>query len=135
MGFEPIAIVGRGCVVPDALDPDTFWENILAGRASLSAVPPDRWRLPARWALGDAADHTDRTWSDVGGYVRGFKEIFDPNGFAVTPAEIAGLDPLFLWVLHGARAALREAGQAGPLPRGGLVIGNLSFPSAGMARF
>jgi acyl transferase domain-containing protein/3-hydroxymyristoyl/3-hydroxydecanoyl-(acyl carrier protein) dehydratase len=135
MGFEPIAIVGRGCILPDALDPDTFWANVLAGRVSLSTVPPDRWRLPRRWALGDAADHVDKTWSDVGGYVRGFENVFDPNGFAVDPGEIAGLDPLFLWVLHGARAALREAGQNGPLERGGLVIGNLRFPCASMARF
>lgn len=51
MHVEPIAVVGRGCVLPGALDPDTFWENIAAGRVSLSAAPADRWRLPrpGRW--------------------------------------------------------------------------------------
>ncbi|MDX6329942.1 MAG: hypothetical protein QOI83_2325, partial [Streptomycetaceae bacterium] len=134
MGFEPIAIVGRGCVFPDALDPDTFWDNIAAGRCSLSPVPDGRWRLPHRWAMGTVDDHLDRSWTDVGGYVRGFDTAFDPNGFLVDPEQIMSLDPLFHWVLDGTRQALREAGHDGPLPHAGLVLGNLSYPtSAGTA--
>ncbi|GHH45422.1 polyketide synthase [Streptomyces candidus] len=129
MGFEPIAIVGRGCVFPDALDPDAFWDNVAAGRCSLSAVPDGRWRLPHQWALGSVDDHLDRTWTDVGGYVRGFEPAFDPSGFLVAPEEIAGLDPLFHWVLYAARQALREAGHDGPSPRAGMVMGNLSYPT------
>ncbi|MEU5715849.1 beta-ketoacyl synthase N-terminal-like domain-containing protein [Streptomyces sp. NPDC020403] len=130
MTFEPIAVVGRGCVLPGALDPDTFWENIAAGRTSLSAAPADRWRLPHRWAMGSVDDHLDRTWTDVGGYVEGFESVFDPSGFRVAPERITSLDPLFHWVLYGARQALAEAGRTGPLPRGGLVLGNLSYPTA-----
>ncbi|MFE2283325.1 beta-ketoacyl synthase N-terminal-like domain-containing protein [Streptomyces sp. NPDC059443] len=134
MGFEPIAIVGRGSVFPDALDPDTFWDNIAARRCSLSPVPDGRWRLPHQWAMGTVEDHLDRTWTDVGGYVRDFESVFDPNGFLVAPEEILGLDPLFHWVLYGARQALREAGHDGPSARAGLVLGNLSIPtSAGSA--
>ncbi|MFF9689624.1 beta-ketoacyl synthase N-terminal-like domain-containing protein [Streptomyces sp. NPDC014623] len=134
MGFDPIAIVGRGCVLPDALDPDAFWDNVAARRCSLTPVPDGRWRLPHRWAMGTAGDHLDRTWNDVGGYVRDFGGVFDPTGFHVTPEEILGLDQLFHWVLYGARQALREAGQEGPSPRAGLVLGNLSYPtSTGMA--
>ena len=111
MGQEPIAIVGRGCVVPDACDPDTFWENIAAGRCSLSSI-------------------------EDGGCVRGFDEAFDARGFTVSAEEIMVLDPLYRWVLHAARQALREAGRgSGPLPGAGLVLGNLSYPSAGLARF
>lgn len=136
MPFEPIAIVGRGCVLPDALTPGAFWDNILAGQHSISAVPEDRWRLHRSWALGPAGTAAaDRTWTDAGGYVRGFEEAFDPHGFAVGPDEIAGLDPLFRWVLHAGREALREAGHDGPAPRAGLVMGNLSFPSAGLASY
>ncbi|MDT0609142.1 polyketide synthase [Streptomyces lancefieldiae] len=134
MGFEPIAVVGRGCVLPDALDPDTFWDNIRARRCSLSPVPEGRWRLPHRWAMGTVDDHRDRTWTDVGGYVRGFESVFDPNGFLVAPERILTLDPLFHWVLHGARQALGESGYEGPRERAGLVLGNLSYPtSAGSA--
>ncbi|MFF1463198.1 beta-ketoacyl synthase N-terminal-like domain-containing protein [Streptomyces sp. NPDC058330] len=130
MQFEPIAVVGRGCVLPDALDPDTFWDNIAVGRTSLSAVPEGRWRLPRRWAMGSVDDHRDRTWTDTGGYVRGFESVFDPGGFRIAPERILSLDPLFHWVLYGVRQALTEAGREGPLPRAGLVLGNLSYPTS-----
>ncbi|WP_267893392.1 beta-ketoacyl synthase N-terminal-like domain-containing protein, partial [Streptomyces kebangsaanensis] len=135
MEFEPIAVVGRGCVLPDALDPDTFWDNIAAGRTSLSAVPEGRWRLPRHWAMGPVDDHLDRTWTDVGGYVRGFESVFDPSGFRIAPERILSLDPLFHWVMYGVRQALTEAGREGPLPRAGLVLGNLSYPTPSGAAF
>lgn len=135
MDFEPIAVVGRGCVLPGALDPDTFWANIAAGRTSLSPAPAGRWRVPRRWVMGSVDDCADRTWTEVAGYVEGFESVFDPRGFAVGPQEISGLDPLFHWVLYGARQALAEAGRSGPLPRGGLVLGNLSYPTQTGAAF
>jgi acyl transferase domain-containing protein/3-hydroxymyristoyl/3-hydroxydecanoyl-(acyl carrier protein) dehydratase len=104
---EPVAIVGRGCVVPGALDPDSFWRTVAAGHRSVH-----------------------------GGYgrVHGFDEVFDPHGFAVDPDRIVGLDPLFRWVLHAGRQALAEAGRPGPHPGAGLVLGNLSYPTAGLSR-
>ncbi|NED15559.1 polyketide synthase [Streptomyces sp. SID9124] len=135
MDFEPIAVVGRGCVLPGALDPDTFWANIAAGRTSLSAAPAGRWRIPRPQVMGSAGDSVDRTWSEIGGYVEGFESVFDPGGFAMAPEEIRALDPLFHWVLYGARQALTEAGRLGPLPRGGLVLGNLSYPTESGAAF
>ena len=111
MEQEPIAIVGRGCVVPGALDPDTFWENIAAGRCHLD---------PA----------------SGGGIVRDFGASFDATGFALDAEEIIGLDPLYQWVLHAARQALREAGHAAARRSdAGLVLGNLSYPSAGLVSF
>ncbi|MET8569202.1 beta-ketoacyl synthase N-terminal-like domain-containing protein [Streptomyces sp. NPDC004783] len=135
MSFEPIAVVGRGCVLPGALDPDTFWENIAAGRSSLSPAPEGRWRLPRERAMGRVGDHLDRTWTDVGGYVRDFESVFDPSGFRIPPEDIVSLDPLFHWVLYGVRQALAEAGREGPLPRAGLVLGNLLYPTAGGAEY
>ncbi|MFE1242096.1 beta-ketoacyl synthase N-terminal-like domain-containing protein [Streptomyces tendae] len=135
MRFEPIAIVGRGCVLPGALDPDGFWENIAAGRTSLTAAPEGRWRLPRHRVMGTVDDHLDRTWTDIGGYVEGFESVFDPEGFLVPPERIATLDPLFHWVLHGVRQALTEAGRTTPLGRGGLILGNLSYPTSTGAAF
>ena len=66
------------------------------------------------------------------GYVRDFALAAD--GFAMSAAELRGLDPLFHWLLHASRQALNDAGLD-KRDRTGAVIGNLSFPSAGMAHF
>ncbi|HET6532600.1 MAG TPA: beta-ketoacyl synthase N-terminal-like domain-containing protein, partial [Actinoplanes sp.] len=124
-GFEPIAIVGRGCVLPGALDPEQFWNNLASGRVDLDAVRPEDWRLPPD-ALGAGA---------TAGLVRGFPEVFDPEDFAAGTGEVAAYDPALQWVLHAGRAALREAGDRARPARTGLVLGNLGYPSRGLAAY
>ncbi|WP_437653002.1 beta-ketoacyl synthase N-terminal-like domain-containing protein [Sorangium sp. So ce1182] len=148
--FEPIAIVGRGCVLPGALHPAALWDNVLAGRDLVSAAPDGRWRLSRERALAheprgprdlrDLRDVKDRAWSDRGGYVTGFDERFrrvlagDPFPRRGGPPEaLLALDPLFQWVLYAGREALREAGHEGRSDRAGAVLGNLSFPSSAMS--
>jgi len=135
-GPAPIAIVGQSCVLPGALNPEQLWAHIEAGRDLLTATPSDRWRIDRDLILfPQQREPRDATWSDRGGYVEGFEPVFDPTGFAVGAEALLSLDPLFHFVLHGAREALRDAGhdteRAGP--RVGAVIGNLSFPSASLA--
>lgn len=133
--FPPIAVVGQSCVLPGALDPRAFFAAILAGRDLLSRAPEGRWGIEPRRILSElAGEGHDVAWSDRGGYVAGFEEVFDPAGFLIPPEEIAGLDPLFHWTLHGVREALRDAGHEGEDPRAGLVMGNLSFPSSSLSR-
>ncbi len=149
MTFEPIAIVGRSCVLPGAFSPDELWRVVSEGRDVLTPVPEGRWRLRPELALA-AAEETgragvresrtaDRTVSDRGGYVSGFERVFDPTGFEVPERDIQALDPLFHWVLHTAREALRDAFGGLPVEavraRTGLILGNLSFPTDSMARF
>jgi acyl transferase domain-containing protein/3-hydroxymyristoyl/3-hydroxydecanoyl-(acyl carrier protein) dehydratase len=122
--FPPIAVVGRGCVLPGALDPGQFWDNIGHGRVSIGPVEPEDWRLPPGHTVAATA-----------GLVRGFDEVFEPAGFRLDADEVALFDPALRWVLHAGRAALREAGRDGPLPRAGLVLGNLGFPSRGLAAY
>lgn len=118
MTFPPIAIVGRGCVLPGANDPETFWANIVGGRCSLAPVPDGYWPQSRERILGDG---TDRSCTDVAGVVSG-----------LGPSLI---DPVFDWTLAAARAALREAGRSGAQPRAGLIMGSLSFPSRGLDRY
>lgn len=124
-GFEPIAIVGRGCVLPGALSPEQFWNNIASGRVDLDAVRPEDWRLPPA-SLGGGK---------TAGLVRGFTEAFDPAGFAATAEEVAAYDPALQWVLHAGRAALQEAGDHVRPARTGLVLGNLGYPSRSLAAY
>ncbi len=140
MPFAPIAIVGRSCVLPGALDPSSLWELVAAGRDLVRPAPEGRWGLEKTEVLRDPRGPApDGAWSDRGGYVSGFEAVWDPAGFAVGAKELEGLDPLAHWVLHTAREALRDAGdgRVGSVarPRTGAVFGNLGFPSEGMAAF
>ncbi|MEO5727175.1 MAG: polyketide synthase, partial [Byssovorax sp.] len=137
MTFEPIAIVGQACALPGALTPEALWANVLRGESAVTSPPEGRWRLPAWHAMGTPGAQEERAWSDAGGYVRGFESVFDPSGLRVPEAGLRALDPVFQWTLHTARTALRSAGMAEhePSARAGLVLGNLSFPSASMSRY
>ncbi|MFV8749676.1 beta-ketoacyl synthase N-terminal-like domain-containing protein [Nannocystaceae bacterium ST9] len=134
-----IAIVGRACVLPGALSPEQLWQAVAEARDLVGPVDEGRWRLAPSEALcrPDQPDG-DRSWTDRGGYVRGFEGVWDPEGFAVPASELAGLDPSFHWLLHTARAALADAGDdrrgAVARPRVGAVFGNLGFPSSGMSQ-
>lgn len=135
MPFEPIAIVGRGCVLPDAPSPEAFWRNVIARRVSLGPVPQDRWGVPVSLATASAPGNAEHTNAGIGGVVHGFEDAFDPTGYALAPPEILRLDPLFQWVLHAGRQALSEAGAPAVAPtRAGLVLGNLSYPSTAAVR-
>jgi acyl transferase domain-containing protein/3-hydroxymyristoyl/3-hydroxydecanoyl-(acyl carrier protein) dehydratase len=133
MGVEPIAIVGQSCTLPGALTPQALWANVLAGTSSIASVPAGRWGVPHDRIMGTVAQSADRTWSDKGGYISGFQ--FDATGTAVPAEHLRALDPLFQLTLQGVRDALRSADCEGPHPGTGLVLGNLSFPSAAMAQF
>lgn len=140
MAFEPIAIVGQSCLLPDASTPAALWANVLARRDSLGNAPAGRWRMPRAEALRQPAGERqvqdpDTAWHDVGGYVRDFDRVFDAGGFLLERDHIQALDPLFQWTLHGVREALRDAGRERADARSALIMGNLSFPSAQMARF
>jgi acyl transferase domain-containing protein/3-hydroxymyristoyl/3-hydroxydecanoyl-(acyl carrier protein) dehydratase len=123
--FEPIAVVGRGCVLPGALSPGQFWTNLVSGAVDVGPVRPEDWRLPPG-SLGAGA---------TAGLVRGFTEVFDPGGFAADAGEVAAYDPALQWVLHAGRAALREAGDHTRPERAGLILGNLGYPSRSLAAY
>ncbi len=138
--FEPIAIVGQSCVLPGAPDPEALWQAVAAGEDLVSTAPEGRWGLSSDSALTqDPADSADRAWSDRGGYVHGWEQQLE--GILATDPfdrhsgdQVRSLDPLFQWVLHTGRTALRQAGRSAQ-HRVGAIFGNLSFPSSAMSRF
>ena len=135
MPFRPIAIVGRACVLPGALNPEQLWQAIANGRDLVTNAPAGRWRVDPKVKL-TTAEHPDpdRAWSDRGGYVHGFESVWNPQGFAVDAAELEGLAPLVAWTLHCAREA-RKGCHTDPKQRVGAVFGNLGFPSERMAAY
>ncbi|MCV7441819.1 3-hydroxyacyl-[acyl-carrier-protein] dehydratase FabA [Mycobacterium paraense] len=136
MAFEPIAIVGQGCVLPGGLSPGELWQTVHHGRDVLGSPQPGYWGVSAAHVIRDEANDAlpDHAWSDRGGYVRGFGEIFDPGRFLLSADQFRGLDPLCLWALEAARQALESAGwRPGEVPgAAGVVLGNLSYPTTSM---
>ena len=136
MPFSPIAIVGRSCVLPQALSPAALWELVVQGKVATSQTPAGRWGVRPDLILALPNQPTsDRSIGDVGGYVDGFDKIFDAEGFHLPSDFIYGLDPLFQWLLHTGREALHEARWNGKGSRVGAVVGNLSYPCQSLSRF
>ena len=132
--FEPIAIVGRGAIFPGAFSPQELWSLVVEGRYAVSACPEGRWRIP-KDVMMDPARPAERVSTDQGGYVNGFEDVFDPDGFLIGVEEISRYDEMVQWLLHTAREALREAGMETAPARTGAVIGLLGLPSDKLAQF
>ncbi len=141
MTFEPIAIVGQSCVLPGALSPGELWEKIRDGEDLITSTPAGYWRVdPESVMTRDVKDAEDRTWTDRGGYVHGFDSVFDAEGFALSAETIGELDPLYQWVMHCGREALRDArvpfdGPRVNAGRIGAIVGNLSYPSTALSSY
>ncbi len=132
MPFAPIAIIGTGCVLPGALSRGALWRLLREGRSAIGPAPAGLWGLAAD---ADREALAREVASDAGGRVTGFEQAFSPEGFCV-PVD-RSLDPVFLWPLHAAREALREAGRDvfRKKVRGAFVLGNLSYPTPGLIRY
>jgi acyl transferase domain-containing protein len=66
-GGWPIAIVGMGCVLPGARNPDEFWRNILEGISGITQLGLDDPRYDDFVALDDVVP--DKTYSLLSGSV------------------------------------------------------------------
>ena len=143
--FHPIAIVGRAVALPGGIwSPDDLWQAVASRRDCTRPVPDGRWGMRPADALGPGpttgTPDPDRAWSDRGGYVTGLAENLDLRGLdlgalGLNEDAIRASDPLLQLTLHTTGRAVADAGLSGNLrARTGLIMGNLSFPSEGLAR-
>ncbi|WP_051828371.1 hybrid non-ribosomal peptide synthetase/type I polyketide synthase [Streptomyces bicolor] len=108
-GDQPIAVLGMACRFPGASTPEAFWELLLTGRDTVTAVPDSRWENAPDNAglfgsfLPDPAD-------------------FDAAFFGLDDEEARATDPQARIFLELAHEALERAGYAGPR-RAGRRIG------------
>lgn len=135
--FQPIAIVGRGCVLPGCHSVDDLWRVVEEGRVEVSSADGDDWRVDQHRLMGDQAGVfvPDQMWSNRGGYVRDFADHFDSSQFNLNSDLIEKLDPVFLWSLEAARQAMAEFKTPVNLDNAGVVLGNLSYPTRGFSQF
>jgi len=127
--------------MPGALTPDKLWNNLVDNICTITDVPPNYWRIDPKYILVESPDKykPGHTWTAKGGYVEGFDEIFDPNGFCIPPDEVKRFDKIVWWLLHCAREALNMAGynafEKNHTLNIGAIFGNLSYPSHSMCEF
>lgn len=131
--MDKIAIIGLGCLFPDAETPPQFWQNLVNGKDSISwaseeqmGVDPDIFFDPNKGTTGE----TGKYYCKRGGYIKNFQ--FDPDGYRVPPTILSNLDPIYQWSLYVAKEALKDSGylsNAAVLNRCGILLGNLSVPT------
>jgi acyl transferase domain-containing protein/3-hydroxymyristoyl/3-hydroxydecanoyl-(acyl carrier protein) dehydratase len=125
----PIAIVGLGGVFPEALDLDTFRDNIFAKVDATRPVPPGRWIIEPRDAY-DPRPAPDKAYSDRACFVEGFS--FDPAGLDVDPNLLRDLDPLYSMVLQVGRQAYANGVTHTLDPeRVGVMLAAIALPTDG----
>ncbi len=101
---EKVAIVGIGCVLPDANDCDQFWNNLLQGKYSIKEVPKDRWD-PKVYYDPDAKA-PDKTYTKIGSFIEDFE--FNSLEFRIPPKMALVMDRTQKWGLTAVKQALQE---------------------------
>jgi acyl transferase domain-containing protein/acyl carrier protein len=106
---EPIAVIGMGCRVPGADNPDEFWRLMRDGIDAISEIPADRFDIGA--FFNPDPDTIGGIATRNGGFLRSVDQ-FDGGFFGIAPREAQGLDPQQRLLLEVSWEALEHAGQA-----------------------
>lgn len=105
---EPIAIIGMGCRYPGgAVDPESYWDLLVAGRDAITEVPPTRWDVDAFY--DERPQTPGRISSRWGGFVPDM-DRFDHQFFGISRREAVLMDPQHRVFLETAWHALEDAG-------------------------
>ncbi|MEM9017572.1 MAG: beta-ketoacyl synthase N-terminal-like domain-containing protein, partial [Verrucomicrobiota bacterium] len=98
-----IAIVGMAGRFPGAPDVETFWENILAGRETISHFSEEELEYSNDSGNGE-------TYVRSRGIVEG-SDLFDAKHFGIPPRDAEVLDPQHRLLLECAQETLENAGH------------------------
>jgi acyl transferase domain-containing protein len=122
----PIAVIGRGVILPGADSIESFDELLKSGRVELTDAPVGRWRDNVGV---DPNRRDDAPWTSPtlrGGFIRDYE--YDWKKHKIPPLQIARANPLQFMLLDATSMALREAGyeeRSFDRSRASVVIGTL----------
>ncbi|MBI9085193.1 MAG: acyltransferase domain-containing protein [Desulfobacterales bacterium] len=112
---DEIAVIGMGCIYPDAPDAKTLWQNILEKKYAIGPMPADRFDSDLYWDEDPKAP--DRSYTRIAGVVTDFK--FDHEKFGYTPEKAAQLSRSQQMILEAAYQAVAQSGyltEEGKMP-------------------
>ncbi len=124
--FSPIAIIGQGCVYPDANNPQELFKNLLVQKISIYEATEEEWKADFSDLLTSETKfipgkvkHTKR------GAIRDFRPSYQSGEFP----ELESLGCVYRWALHAVHQALHSVGlnKASDLSSCGLILGNLLY--------
>ena len=103
---DEIAVIGMGCVYPDADNTAAFWENIISKKCSIGPMPASR--LDPDLYFDTDKNAKDKTYTTLAGFVADFN--FDYQRFGYTREKADKLSRSQQMVLHAAFQAVDDAG-------------------------
>jgi amino acid adenylation domain-containing protein len=125
---EGIAIIGLTGRYPQARTLAEFWENLKAGRDSITEIPVERW--DHQQYFDAQKGKLGKSYSKWGGFIEGVDQ-FDPLFFNIAPRDALFMDPqqrLFLeivWTLLESVGYTRELLQREYQSKVGLYVGSM----------
>lgn len=106
---DEIAVVGIGCTLPDADDPEALWDNILEKKYSIGRMPRTRFNYDLYYDPDRSAE--DKTYTVLAGHVDHFE--FDARRFGYAKDKSKQLSRSQKMVLQTAYKAVENAGLLG----------------------
>ncbi|HCE69231.1 MAG TPA: beta-ketoacyl synthase, partial [Geobacter sp.] len=102
----PLAIIGIGCLFPQADDQQSYWSNIADGIDAITDIPATHWRVEDYYDQDQKSP--DRTYGQRGGFISPVD--FNPMEFNIPPNVLEAIDTSQLLGLVAAGQALKDAG-------------------------
>lgn len=131
--FEPIAIVGEGCVLPSVNSVEDLWRATSAGLDLTSNATVNDWGVDPTLVVGKqplVASPGDSAWSARGGFVRDKIALANFESFNISSQNLQQASRGVQWCIAAVQQAMvgaRVSPEAQPRTDWGVILGNLSY--------
>ena len=121
---DEIAVIGMGCIYPDAGDLDTFWKNIISRKYSIREVPKDRF--DSDLYMSPDRNEEDKSYTNLAGYIDYYE--FDSKKYGYKETEARHISRTQKMILDAAMQAVEHAGYLSgkslPREKTSVIIGS-----------
>lgn len=103
---DAVAIIGMGCIFPDANNPEQYWKNIINRHCAIKEIPKDRWDAGLYYCPD--RNKSFMSYSKICAPVKDFKK--DPLKFRIPPVSAPFIERIQFLMLEVVHQALEDAG-------------------------